>query len=271
MEDYAELIPYVHSTRLRWSYGQLKGLPSDWESAVVNQPLGLMLAEVSAAGFKGIYVDTFGYTDGGAALIPALSSALDVKPFVSSDGRLYFFNMALYNRRLRQRYSGAQRRQLAAAALYPLQTNFGSGFYGLETQGANSWHWALQSSSLDLFNPGKIARSVSFTAVAATGLAKPSSLVVRYPGGMPVHTTVTSRGTALSAHLTLAPGHNLVRFLTDVPLARYPPDTREVALQIRNATISEPALCLPIMSRKGGRSSAAATLCAPGPQPQLTS
>jgi hypothetical protein len=271
MEDYAELIGYVHSTSLRWSYGQLKGLPSDWESAVVNQPLPLMLAEISAAGFKGIYVDTFGYTDGGASLIPALSSALGVKPIGGADGRLCFFNMALYNRRLRQRYSSAQLRQLAAAALYPLQMNFGSGFYGLETQGANSWHWALQSSSLDLFNPSKITRPVSFTAVAATGLAKPSSLVVAYPGGITVHTAVTSHGTALSAHLTLAPGHNVVRFLTDAPLAQYPPDTRELALQIRNARISEPARCLPTMPRKGRRSGVAATLCSPGPQPQLTS
>ncbi len=99
MEDYAELIGYVHSTHLRWSYGQLKGLPSEWESAVVKQPLAPMLAEVSAAGFKGVYVDTFGYLHRGAALIPALSRALGVRPLVSSDGRLYFFNMATYNER----------------------------------------------------------------------------------------------------------------------------------------------------------------------------
>ncbi len=271
MEDYAELIGYVHSTRLRWSYGQLKGLPSDWESSVVNQPLALMLAEVSAAGFKGIYVDTFGYADGGAALIPALSKALEVAPLVSPGGRLYFFNMIPYNRRLRQRYSSAQLGQLATITLYPLEMSFGSGFYGLEAQGANSWHWALQSSSLDLFNPGKTARSVSFKAIAATGLAKSSSLVVAYPGNMTVHTTVSSQGTTLSAHLTLAPGHNEVRFLTNAPLARYPPDTRELALQIRDVTISEAAQCLPIGSRAGRHSGAAATLCASGPQPQLTS
>jgi hypothetical protein len=119
MEDYAELIGYVHSTHLRWSYGQLRGLPSDWEAAVVKQPLARMLAEVSAAGFKGVYVDTFGYAHRGAALIPALTRALGVGPLVSSDGRLYFFNMALYNRRLRRRCSGTQLEQLAALALHP--------------------------------------------------------------------------------------------------------------------------------------------------------
>jgi phosphoglycerol transferase len=104
MEDYAELIGYLHSTRLRWSYGELRGPPSHWESAVVHQPLALMLAEISAAGFRGIYLDTFGYAHGGAALIQALSRALGVRPLVSSDRRLYFFNMAFYN----QRYSHAQ-------------------------------------------------------------------------------------------------------------------------------------------------------------------
>ncbi len=119
MEDYAELIGYVHSSRLRWSYGQLKGLPSEWESAVVKQPLARMLAEVSAAGFEGVYVDTFGYAHRGAALIPALSHALGVKPLVSADGRLYFFDMALYNRQLRRRCSGTELERLASLALHP--------------------------------------------------------------------------------------------------------------------------------------------------------
>ncbi len=101
MEDYAELIGYVHSTNLRWSYGQLKGPPSKWEAAVVHRPPARMLAELSALGFKGIYLDTFGYAHRGKALIPELSRVLGVKPLVSSDGRLYFFDMARYNRRLR--------------------------------------------------------------------------------------------------------------------------------------------------------------------------
>jgi hypothetical protein len=271
MEDYSELIGYVHSTSLRWSYGQLKGLPSDWESVVVNEPLALMLAEVSAAGFKGIYVDTFGYADGGAALTSALSSELGVKPLVSEDGRLLFFNMTPYNQRLHLRYTKAQFRQLEADATYPLQMNFGTGFYGPEAQGANNWHWAVQRSSLDLFNPSKTPRFVNFTATAATELAKPSSLAVTYPSNITVHTTINSHGTALSAHLTLAPGHNEVRFLTDTPLAQYPPDTRQLALQLRNAMISEPARCLPMPPAKAKHSNTALTLCTSTARPQLAS
>jgi hypothetical protein len=119
MEDYAELNGYLHSTRLRWSYGQLKGPPSHWEAVLVHRPLGPLLAELAAMGFKGIYVDTFGYAHRGAVLIPAFSRALGIRPLVSSDGRLYFFDMARYNRRLRRRYSGTQLTRLARMALYP--------------------------------------------------------------------------------------------------------------------------------------------------------
>jgi hypothetical protein len=105
MEDYAELIGYEHSTSLRWSYGQLKGTPSKWEAAVAHRPPAKMLAELSALGFDGIYLDTFGYAHRGRALIPELSRVLGVTPLVSADGRLYFFDMARYNRRLRERRS----------------------------------------------------------------------------------------------------------------------------------------------------------------------
>jgi phosphoglycerol transferase len=105
MEDYAELIGYLHSSDLRWSYGQLKGRPSKWEAAVARRPPAQMLAELSALGFDGIYLDTFGYAHRGRALIPELSRVLGVTPLVSADGRLYFFDMARYNRRLRERRS----------------------------------------------------------------------------------------------------------------------------------------------------------------------
>jgi Dolichyl-phosphate-mannose-protein mannosyltransferase len=119
MEDYDEFIGYLHSNNLRWSYGAMRGRPADWESVAVREPVERMLAEVSAIGFQGIYLDSFGLVEHGAKLIPALSQTLGVQPLISPNRRLYFFNLALYNERLRQRYSEAQLTQLANSALYP--------------------------------------------------------------------------------------------------------------------------------------------------------
>jgi phosphoglycerol transferase len=119
MQDYAELTGYIFSTNLHWSYGAIKGRPADWEATVVTRPMPLMLAEVSSAGFRGIYVDTFGYADGGAALIGTLRTQLRTIPTVSPDGRLYFFDIRSYYQRLRARHSPEEIAHLRTNALHP--------------------------------------------------------------------------------------------------------------------------------------------------------
>jgi hypothetical protein len=118
-EEYEGLLPSLHSNRLRWSGGAIEGQPSDWTPAVITRPLPQMLADLSAAGFQGIYVDRLGLPDGGANLIPALGRDLGVAPLVSPDGRLEFFNMTAYNRQLRKRYPARLIAHLGYATLHP--------------------------------------------------------------------------------------------------------------------------------------------------------
>jgi hypothetical protein len=272
MVDYDELDGYLHSSSLRWSYGQLKGLPSDWESIAVNQPLPLMLAEVAAAGFKGIYIDTFGYTDGGAALFAQLGPALGTQPLVSSEGRYYFYSLAHYDEILRARYSPAQMSGLATAALYPLSLNFSTGFYGLETLGALTWHWAQRHSTIEILNSSHATRSATFTARVAGGSTRASRLTIRYPEGSVKVVQISSRETPLTLHLVLKHGKNDIRLNTSAPATPgVPGDTRSLFVRFSNTTLVEPAACLPTPSHvrtihKGHTD----TLCNAGPMPQLT-
>ncbi|HST56612.1 MAG TPA: hypothetical protein VLJ42_12070 [Solirubrobacteraceae bacterium] len=119
MLPYDEFIGYLHSDRLRWSDGAMEGRPSDWVSVAITHPLPQLLQEISAIGFQGVYLDTFGFSDNGKVAIAALKKALGSAPLVSPNGRLYFFNMAQYNQQLHQRISQNQLAALAAAALYP--------------------------------------------------------------------------------------------------------------------------------------------------------
>ena len=115
---YEDLYFYVVAHRLRWSGGAMEGRPTDWVRAFVgHKPLLQILEGVSAIGFSGLYVDTAGVI-GGARLLSTLEGTLGVTPVKSTDGRFAFFNMAAYNRRLREHYSAAQIAGLAAAALY---------------------------------------------------------------------------------------------------------------------------------------------------------
>ena len=99
MTDYEHFKAYLHSQSLRWSYGAMKGRDGDaWQRSVAEKNLVDMTNDLSLAGFQGIYVDGYGYQDGGIAVTKELSELLGVQPIVSRGGRKYFFDMREYNK-----------------------------------------------------------------------------------------------------------------------------------------------------------------------------
>ena len=98
MPDYEHFIAYLHSKTLRWSYGVLKGSQEDrWQKEVSSKPVNEFLEEISTKGFSGIYLNRSGYVDQGALIEAKLSLLLNIKPQVSSDNRLVFFDISGYN------------------------------------------------------------------------------------------------------------------------------------------------------------------------------
>jgi phosphoglycerol transferase len=98
MVDYDHLKGPLHSESLRWSYGAMRGRPMHaWHEALAAKPLDQLVRGVSQAGFRGIYVDRWGYTDNGAGLEAGLRRLLNVEPIVSGDKRLSFFDLRPYS------------------------------------------------------------------------------------------------------------------------------------------------------------------------------
>ena len=76
MGDYEHFRPYLHSSRLHFSYGSNKGRgESDWQEALATKSPAEMAQALEAAGFAAIYINRKGYADGGAALIGGLQEA----------------------------------------------------------------------------------------------------------------------------------------------------------------------------------------------------
>jgi hypothetical protein len=76
MTDYDHLRPYLHSARLRYSYGTMKGRGRDlWQLPVSQLPPAEMIAALERYGFSAIYVNRSGYADRGAALVAGLKAA----------------------------------------------------------------------------------------------------------------------------------------------------------------------------------------------------
>ncbi len=98
MLDYDELRGYLADDgSLEWSYGSIRGRPdAAWQIELRDHvgPVGALPA-LLGLGFTGIWLDTYGYTDGGAEA-RQLQEAVGVDPLVSSDGRFLFFDLRPY-------------------------------------------------------------------------------------------------------------------------------------------------------------------------------
>lgn len=118
MADYDHFRAYLHSSRLRWSYGAMRGRDVDlWQRRVAAMPPKEMAQTLALAGFSGIYVNRAGYADGAAQLESQLESVLQTEPLVSPNHRLVFFTLANVEQQLHQRYPGSQWEAMRRAAL----------------------------------------------------------------------------------------------------------------------------------------------------------
>jgi phosphoglycerol transferase len=92
MIDYDHLRGYLHSQKLCWSYGCMKGRAGDaWCKEVASKPAEELLPVLARAGFRGIYINRVGFADGAFDLEKRVTGILKVHPVVSGDQTLAFF------------------------------------------------------------------------------------------------------------------------------------------------------------------------------------
>jgi hypothetical protein len=199
---------YLHSDHLRWSYGAMFDRPADWDAAVVDKPLGLVLPSVAASGFSGIWIDRYAYPGDAAAIERGLEAALREAPLVSSDGRFSFFDLRRYARRLAATRSAAQIAALRDATLTPLRAAPGDGLSRYAPPGAAfipAFQLDSSSGQLELINPSSTPRRAALR-ISLGG--EPSGLLsVTLPGA---GTRLLSARRPLEQRLTLPPGTSVV-------------------------------------------------------------
>ena len=94
MYDYSHFRGYLHSRRLRWSYGALRGRETEaWQSRLAPLPPDELVDALVAARFAGIYVDRKGHEAGAAALVAGLLRKVPQEPVTNGDGSLLFFRL----------------------------------------------------------------------------------------------------------------------------------------------------------------------------------
>jgi phosphoglycerol transferase len=118
LREYDPLRAYLHSKRLRWSYGALRGRVNDRRLAgLALQPIDNQIANVERLGFHGLWVERSAYSDGAVHLEMELARLLGPATLVSSDGKRSFFILHPESRGASPYQDAAKAR---AAALSPI-------------------------------------------------------------------------------------------------------------------------------------------------------
>ncbi|MDE6981258.1 MAG: hypothetical protein K2P60_07675, partial [Lachnospiraceae bacterium] len=94
MADYSMLRGYLFTDTIRWSYGGIKGRNDAAKGLNLDNGMSERFVHgLTDNGFSGVYIDTEGYEDGGAAINNFYQKQLGLKPLVSDDEKLYFYNI----------------------------------------------------------------------------------------------------------------------------------------------------------------------------------
>jgi phosphoglycerol transferase len=200
MTDYAHFKGYLHSKDLHWSYGAMRGRKGDkWQRVISKLPLNELVETVSLAGFGGIYIDRYAYTDEGAGLEKELSSLLNTKPIVSANNRLVFFSIPEYKdtERSMKREQGLKTKNKSEQEIL-------HGF------NSNKLDMNLRAGSIDIFESDcDLPKIDIYGAIHAAGWAfdpntkKPAKFVVIIDNGKPfmkVPINLNREDVALTLH-----------------------------------------------------------------------
>jgi phosphoglycerol transferase len=238
MQDYEHFRAYLHSKKLRWSYGAIKERETArWQMATANLPTDQFLETVSLAGFCGVYIDRKGYTDNGAALEAKLRSLLGVEPLVSANKQMVFFDLSAYNAKLAKKYGGelASKRQ---SVLNPLAPQWTGGFSGLESEGGVTWHWCSSEGEIVINNILNNERKFKLDMALATGYEEFANLSL--DGDLiSEKLKINMKPTAYSRTITLPPGRHVIHFSCDAKQVYAPSDKRSLVFKVLNFHLEE--------------------------------
>ena len=239
---YDQLRPYMHSERLRWSFGAMKGRPEDWHAHMTDAPLRSLLAGAVAGGMTGLVVDRFGYADDAAALEAELREIVGPPTGVAETGRMLFWDLRPLRARLRE--AGQPVERLSELALRPIRLSFGDGFYAEEAIPGMRWRWSQERGTVSVDNPGPEPREVIFSVNLRTSQPGEARTTLRLPDGST--STIDDpgpQGAVVRQRVRVPSGRSWIRLESTAQASQGPRDSRRLVAQLVDPVVVPVELC----------------------------
>ena len=205
-----ELLPYLHSTDLKWSGGGIKGRPrADWPG-LMSQYTPQQVARLAVtSGFSGILIDRAALKDKGRALQKGFTAELGTKPLVSGSKRYAFYSLTSFAPSVLGSLSKSTVKAVTTDVTNPVMPYLQPDFIESYTSNGRLTGTAVAgilNPTFQLENDLKKSRTVTVTAniVVANSVG---SVTLTSPGGK-------------SATATLVNGRATVTMVATVPSGR---------------------------------------------------
>lgn len=245
MEPHAHFAPYVHARTSRWSFGAMYGRPGEQEMAKFGRlPPGELLPMLVAYRYSGVYVDRFGYGDGGAEVEKQLRELTKEEPLESGNRRYAYYPLAGYETRLKGATPDArweawkdEAREFAhnsPAALW------GKGFYPEEANPTPGWErfrWADTDAKLVLTNQSDETRKIRIRFDVSSFHA--GTWTLRVDGlGRSESLAVAQKPIAFDKTFDLPPGTHALQFKCDaMPYQTPTSPSRQIVYRVNLAGV----------------------------------
>ena len=228
LSDYDLLRPYLSTTSLRWSYGGVRTRFGDaWTKSVARLPVTELADALVFAGFRGVLVDRYGYTDGGAELDQALRPITGPAVSQSRNGRHAWYDLRDHAAHVRSAIDDGEWQRRAQQLMRPFYLEWQRGFYALEAGPQGNHRWSDAESVLAIDNPRRQPAAVRLAGRVCSGSPVPAAFRMTSPV-FEYAKRVSSRCLDVDIAATIPPGRTIVQFSTRAPRVRAPRDDRSL-------------------------------------------
>jgi hypothetical protein len=243
VDSYDHVRGYLHTDRLRWSFGSMKG--REWDMRLrqmSDESVPVMLERMVFVGFRGLLVDVRGLSANRFASLDALirQHAGEGNAIVHRDGALVFYDLRAHAKFIEQSYGPTRFAAMAAGERDSLSALWLEGFFSFEATGreARRYH-ARPQATMVFVNPTERTRAVRIRMEFGTLQKDATTLTIR--GGIWSDTIVDLKQIPVPYErvLVLPPGHHQVDFDCPPPASHLHSDSRRLFMVVTNFTMVE--------------------------------
>lgn len=236
LKDYELFKGYLHSNKLKWSYGGYKGRRSDlWNRYMNTLYIDEMLEKISIVGFNGLYIDKRAYLkEDYKKLENTIIKITRTMPYISDDKNLVFFDLRNYSKKIIEEYSKEEYQKQKDKILNTIVST--RGIYENEQENSRRWRWTEKNFEIIIFSEKENLES-TLQANIFSEYPENSELIIDY--NKQIHKIiVNNKGTELKLNFDLKKGENVIKFYTNTKKVIAPNDMRKMYLKFENFKIN---------------------------------